>query len=120
MRTVVVGLLALIILSNGILVLLRLLLIVRRVNINITAGDDDILVAWWELGRLGQLPPLLVSCRVLLDLLSSLLLRLLQPLLERLLLQYPIIHEVKIEAFAHERLSKHRYYLLVIRPLFKF
>lgn len=43
-----------------------------------------------------------------------------QSLLESRLLHVPVIHEVKVEAFAHECLAEHRYQLLIVRLLFKF
>ena len=53
-------------------------------------------------------------------LLSRLLLLVLrQSLLQRLLLEDPVIHEVEVELLSNEGLSKHRYDLLVVGSLFK-
>ena len=86
--------------------------------------NDQLLRARGLLLRLRQrrqLSALVVVCCVivLLLLLLSLLLGLLESLLERLLFQYPVIHEVKVETFSHERFSEHRDDLLVIGSLFK-
>ena len=54
---------------------------------------------------------------LLFHVLLSLILRLLQSLLQCLLLEDPVVHEVKVEAFANERLPEHRDDLLVVGPL---
>ena len=43
-----------------------------------------------------------------------------QSLLECLLLQDPVIHEVEVEAFSHKGFSEHGYHLLIVRSLFEF
>ena len=42
-----------------------------------------------------------------------------QSLFQRLLLQDPVIHEVKVETLSDKRLSEHGYHLLIVGPLLK-
>jgi hypothetical protein len=42
-----------------------------------------------------------------------------QSLLESLLLEDPVIHEIEVKALSDEELSEHGYYLLVVRSLLK-